>query len=185
MKRAVEAAKLDCVVALEEAVKVKKMVSAVMVMYAPQASVPCVPKVLKLFKGFRLSAVHPVDELRVQRFAPACSDRLNLKRLVKDVVLRCDDVNEVPKALDRVVCSVKVEVKSACAFVNKGSGFPKPAHKLLQCFDVLAVGKYRAYKLHAVFSTSWHPSAVFLFLCRNAAVAHDLVVPAVRKVYFV
>ena len=180
VKLAVEASQLHRAVAGEKAVQVEEVVAAVVVMPVAAFTVALVPDLLNRPQGFGLSAVHLLHQQAVHLLAVAHPLRRNLQRFVEKVILAGDDVHEVADAARRVACPVKVEVDAAGG-AREGSGLAQFAHQLLQGGDVLAVGEDGADQLHAVFAAGRNPLPSLPHLAGDAAVAHELPDPAVRR----
>ena len=74
------------------------MVATVVVMSASTLAVTLVPNVLNLSHGFRLFAVHLLNQNAVHLFTVIHSLWCNLKGFVKKIVFTCDDVYKVSDA---------------------------------------------------------------------------------------
>ena len=181
---AVESSQLDRAVSVEEAVEVEEMVAAVVVVGVSRSVVAVVPEVFDGFEVKLLFEVHLLDQFGVHLLAESCAFRVDLECLVKEVVLACDDVDEVPDALRCVVRSVKVNVNTA-GVVGEAARLAEFSYQTLQGFDVLAVGEDRADHLDAVVAVRSDLLSVFLALGVDAAVAHELPLASVCLCNFV
>lgn len=169
---AVEPSQFNRAVSVEEAVEVEEMVAAVVVVGVSRSVVAVVPEVLDGLEVQFLDSVQLLDQFGVHLLAESCAFGVDLECLVKEVVLACDDVDEVPDALRRVVRSVEVDVDAA-GVVGEAACLAEFSDQTLQGFDVLAVGEDRADHLDAVVAVRSDLLSVFLALGVDAAVAHE------------
>jgi hypothetical protein len=135
---AVETPKLDRMVALEKGMQVEEMIAAGMVMLVSALAVSLVPDVFDLLKGFRPFRFDSFDQPLIHGFAIGQPLRFYLQGFVKKVVLRSNDVDEVPYALRGMVRSVKVDMDST-PIVRESARYPQLPYQLLQGFDILAI----------------------------------------------
>jgi hypothetical protein len=149
VERAVEAAQLHRMVAVEKRMKVAKMIPALMVMGFAAALVSCVPDALDLGEGGWLGAVHGSHQVLVHLLAIPCPLGFDAKGLVEQVVSGMDDVHEVSDRARCVGRSVEMDVDAAGA-VGERSGLSERPDDLLQVLDVGLVGEDRADQLDAV-----------------------------------
>ncbi len=184
VKGAVEPSQLNRAVSVEKAVKVEEMVAAVVVMGISRSVVAVVPDVLNGLKIQFLDSVQFLDQFTVHLLAESCPFGVDLQGFVKEVVLACDDVDEVLDALRCVVRSVKVDVNAAGG-VGKSACLAEFSDQPLQSFDVLAVGEDGADHLDAVVSVRSDLVSVFLALGVDASVAHELPLASVGLSDFV
>ncbi len=173
MEGAVEPSQFHRAVSVEKAVEVGEMVAAVMVVGISCSVVTVVPDVFDGIKVKVLDSVQLFDQFGVHLFAESCPFGVDLECLVKEVVLACNDVDEVLYALRCVIRAVEVDVDAAGG-VGKAACLAEFSDQTLQGFDVLTVGEDRADHLDAVVSVRSDLVSVFLALGVDAAVAHEL-----------
>ncbi len=113
VKLRVEPAQFDRMVAGEKAVQIAKMVAAAVVVRRAAAMIAGIPNLLDLLEGLGFLPVHLLYQVGVHLFAVADTLRFNLQRLVKQVVVACNDVDKVPDAPRRVVRPIQVYMDAA------------------------------------------------------------------------
>jgi hypothetical protein len=181
---AVESPKLYRVVSREKAVQVEEVVSAGMVMLISGFVVILVPNVSDLLQRFRPPCSDSLDQPCVHGFAISQPFGFYLQSFVKKVVLRSDDIDEVPYAVRGVVRSVKVDMDAAFV-VRKSASLAKFPYQFLQGFDVLGVCKDRADQFAFIYAVRAGDLPVPFGLRRYARVAHNLPFPAVLRGDFI
>mgnify|MGYP000898945444 CR=1 FL=1 len=107
---AVEAAKLNRMIAVKKAVQVQKMVPAIVIMAAAAFVVTRVPDILYRRHRLGFQPVHFIHQGRVHLLAEPHPFRLYLQSFVKKVVLAGDDVDKVSDAPGRMVGTVQVNM---------------------------------------------------------------------------
>ena len=138
MKRAVEAPKLHRVVAVKETVQVKEVVAAAVVVLVAVFPVALVPDAFDLGESSWFDAVHPFYQISVHFLAVAHPLGFDLQRLIEQVVVAGDDVDEVADAPWGMVGSIQVDMNPA-RWVGEPARFPKRPHQTLQRVDVLPI----------------------------------------------
>ena len=167
MHGAVEASQFNCVVSVEKAVKVQKVVAAVVVVCCAASPRTLIPNIFKGAHGFRLSFFDFVDQAFVELFAKMLSGWVNVQSLVKKVVARVNDVDEVLDGCEVVAGAVEVNVDSATG-VYKSASVSELPEDFLQGVDILLVSKDRGYQFAFVKVGRPGDLSVDLFLWGNA-----------------
>lgn len=123
VKCAVEPSKLHRAVAMEEAVEIKKMVAAtVVVLIASFTPVSLIPDAFDLSKGGGFDPVHAFHEVGIHFLAVAHPLGFDLQCLIEQVVVTGDDVHKIADAARRVVRAIQVDM-DATGFIGEASGF--------------------------------------------------------------
>ena len=123
MEFAIEAPKFDRVVAREETMEVKEVISAIVIVCVPASVVTLVPDISKLSQCLRMLLVDIGHQVFVHLLAEPHPLLLDFKSLVKKVIFASDDVDEVPNGPYVVVRAIEVDVDTA-ACVRERSALP-------------------------------------------------------------
>ena len=167
---AVEGAELDGAL-LPHRVEVEQAVAAAVVVLAgvPLPVAGVVPKLREGFHGLGLGEVQPCEEDLVDRPAPAGPPLgVDGQRLGQQVLLRVDDVDQVPEGPGGVAAQPDVDVDAAVCGVGLRAGLAEGAHQRLHRFDVLPAADGADHLGLLVVGAG------------DAGVAHHLPHPAVR-----
>ncbi len=184
MELTVEAPQLHGMMAVEKTVEIEEMVAALVVMGVTVTTILLVPDPLNLPKCLWLQPVHLLYQISVHLFAVVHPVRCDLESLVKQVVARGNQVNEVTDAARSMLPSVQMDMDAA-GIVRKTPGFPQPPDERLDAADILVITEDRADHLHTVAAVrADNPPALFL-LASDTAVIHELPDPPIRRGYFV
>lgn len=130
VQSAVEASELHGVVTVEEAVQIEKVVAAVVVMLLTPLVIALIPDILNLLKARWFGCIQPFYQIGIHFLTVAHPLRRNLERLVKEVVMTGDNVDEVPDAPGGVVEAVQMDMDTA-GVVGEASRFAQAAHQFL------------------------------------------------------
>lgn len=179
VERAVKAAQLHRVIAVEEAVQIEKVVAAVVVVRIAGSTILAVPNLLHLRERPGLFLVQLSHHIGVHLLAVIHPIRRNLESLVEQVVAGSNEVHKVPQAPGRMVVAVQMDVDAA-GVVSKPSGLFEPPDKPLERSDILTIGKDRADQLHAVATTGIDGPAALFLLAVDTAIGHELPNASIR-----
>ncbi len=107
---AVEATKLNGMVAVEETVQIEEVVATVVIMGFPHSTVALIPNALNLREVFRLDGVHSFDQVGIHLFAVAHPCRSDLQGFVKQIIAAGNEIDKVADAPWGMVGSIKMDV---------------------------------------------------------------------------
>ena len=184
MERPIKAPELHGMVAVEEAVQVEEVVAALMVVAVPAPGIFLVPDILKLLHGSGLCLVHPLHQPQVRLLAVAHPFRCDLQRLVEQVIMAGDDVDEVADAPYGMSLPIQVDMDAAGS-VGKPPSLAQAAQQPLQGVDILPVTQDGSDQFHTVTAVCGCKPPVLPALAADAAVIHELPGPPVRSPDFI
>lgn len=110
---AVETAKLDRMVTVEEAMQIEEMVTAVMIVAVTVAAITGVPDILQLRESVRLLLIKPLYQIGIHLQAIPHPLRFDLKCFIEQIISAGDEVDEITNGSRCVWFSVEVDMDAA------------------------------------------------------------------------
>lgn len=173
MELAVETAKLDRMVTMEEAMQIEEMVTAVMVVTITVAAITGVPDILQLRESVRLLLIESLHQIGIHLQAIPHPLWFDLKRFIEQIISAGDEVDEVADGSWRVRFSIEMDMDTA-GVVSDATSFSDAPDDVLQCSNIFPVSEDGADQFTGIFITRGNQSASFSSAAVNTAVVHEL-----------
>ena len=179
MEFAVETAKLDRMVTVEEAMQIEEVVTAVMVVTVTIATITGVPDILQLRKSVRLLLIESLHQIGIHLQAIPHPLRLDLKCFIEQIISTGDEIDEVTDGSWCVRFSIEVDMDTT-GVVSDATSFSDAPDNVLQCSNIFPVSEDGADQFTGIFITCGYQSAAFSSATVNTAVVHEFPVSCVR-----
>ena len=169
---AVETAKLDRMVTVEEAMQIEEMVTTVMVVTVTVAVITGVPDILQLRESVRLLLIESLHQIGIHLQAIPHPLRLDLKCFIEQIISAGDEVDEVADGSWCMWLSVEMDMDAA-GVVGDATSFSDAPDNVLQYPNIFPVSENGADQFTGIFITCGNQSATFSSAAGNTAVIHE------------
>ena len=176
---AVETAKLDRMVTVEEAMQIEEVVTAVMVVTIAVAAITGVPDILQLRESVRLLLIESLHQIGIHLQTIPHPLRLDLKCFIEQIISTGDEIDEVTDGSWCVRFSIEVDMDTT-GVVSDATSFSDAPDNVLQCSNIFPVSEDGADQFTGIFITCGYQSAAFSSATVNTAVVHEFPVSCVR-----